>query len=63
MDVRIENLTKTFVGKKGVETTAVDKMTFTIPDGMKICLEELQLLIIWSLRLTSQSKPDMPSKL
>ena len=28
MDVRIENLTKTFVGKKGVETTAVNKMTF-----------------------------------
>ena len=38
MDVRIENLTKTFVGKKGVETTAVDKMTFTIPDGKLVGL-------------------------
>lgn len=38
MDVRIENLTKTFVGKKGVETTAVDKMTFNIPDGKLVGL-------------------------
>ena len=38
MDVRIENLTKTFVGKKGVETTAVDKMTFKIPDGKLVGL-------------------------
>ena len=38
MDVRIENLTKTFVGKKGVETTAVDNMTFTIPDGKLVGL-------------------------
>ena len=38
MDVRIENLTKTFVGKKGVETTAVDKMNFTIPDGKLVGL-------------------------
>ena len=38
MDVRIENLTKTFIGKKGVETTAVDKMTFTIPDGKLVGL-------------------------
>jgi len=38
MDVRIENLTKTFVGKKGVETTAVDKMSFTIPDGKLVGL-------------------------
>jgi len=38
MDVRIENLTKTFVGKKGVETTAVNKMNFTIPDGKLVSL-------------------------
>jgi len=38
MDVRIENLTKTFVGKKGVETTAVDKMSFKIPDGKLVGL-------------------------
>ncbi len=38
MDVRIENLTKTFVGKKGVETTAVNKMSFTIPDGKLVGL-------------------------
>ena len=38
MDVRIENLTKTFVGKKGVETTAVNKMTFRIPDGKLVGL-------------------------
>ena len=38
MDVRIENLTKTFVGKKGVETTAVDKMSFVIPDGKLVGL-------------------------
>ncbi len=38
MDVRIENLTKTFVGKKGVETTAVNKMNFTIPDGKLVGL-------------------------
>ena len=38
MDVRIENLTKTFVGKKGVETTAVNKMNFVIPDGKLVGL-------------------------
>ena len=38
MEVRIENLTKTFVGKKGVETTAVNKMSFTIPDGKLVGL-------------------------
>ena len=38
MDVRIENLTKTFVGKKGIETTAVDKMSFVIPDGKLVGL-------------------------
>ena len=38
MEVRIENLTKTFVGKKGVETTAVTKMNFTIPDGKLVGL-------------------------
>ena len=38
MDVRIENLTKTFVGKKGKETTAVDRMNFTIPDGKLVGL-------------------------
>ena len=38
MEVRIENLTKPFVGKKGVETTAVNKMNFTIPDGKLVGL-------------------------
>lgn len=38
MDVRIENLTKTFVGRKGVETTAVNQMNFTIPDGKLVGL-------------------------
>ncbi len=38
MEVRIENLTKTFVGKKGVETTAVNKMNFVIPDGKLVGL-------------------------
>ena len=38
MDVRIENLTKTFVGRKGVETTAVNRMNFTIPDGKLVGL-------------------------
>ncbi len=38
MEVRIENLTKTFVGKKGVETTAVNKMNFAIPDGKLVGL-------------------------
>ena len=38
MDVRIENLTKTFVGKKGIETTAVNKMSFVIPDGKLVGL-------------------------
>ncbi len=38
MEVRIENLTKTFVGRKGVETTAVSEMSFTIPDGKLIGL-------------------------
>ncbi len=38
MEVRIENLTKTFVGRKGAETTAVSQMTFTIPDGKLVGL-------------------------
>lgn len=38
MEVRIENLTKTFVGRKGVETTAVNQMSFTIPDGKLVGL-------------------------
>lgn len=38
MEVRIENLTKTFVGRKGVKTTAVNQMNFTIPDGKLVSL-------------------------
>ena len=38
MEVRIENLTKTFIGRKGVETTAVNHMNFTIPDGKLVGL-------------------------
>ena len=38
MEVRIENLTKTFIGRKGVETTAVSHMNFTIPDGKLVGL-------------------------
>lgn len=38
MEVRIENLTKTFVGRKGVETTAVSQMSFVIPDGKLVGL-------------------------
>jgi len=36
MEVKIENLVKTFVGKKGQKTVAVNNMTFDIPDG-KLC--------------------------
>jgi len=38
MEVRIENLTKTFIGRKGVETTAVNHMNFVIPDGKLVGL-------------------------
>ena len=38
MEVRIENLTKTFIGKKGAKTTAVSQMSFTIPDGKLVGL-------------------------
>lgn len=38
MEVRIEHLTKTFVGKKGVETTAVSDMNFVVPDGKLVGL-------------------------
>lgn len=38
MEVRIEHLTKTFVGKKGVETTAVNDMNFIVPDGKLVGL-------------------------
>jgi len=38
MEVRLENLTKEFLGKKGDRTVAVDKMTFTIPDGKLVGL-------------------------
>ena len=38
MEVRIENLTKTFVGRKGVKTTAVSRMGFTMPDGRLVGL-------------------------
>ena len=38
MEVRIENLTKTFVGRKGVKTTAVSQMSFIIPDGKLVGL-------------------------
>jgi len=36
MEVKIKNLVKTFVGKKGQKTVAVNNMTFDIPDG-KLC--------------------------
>ncbi|MDR0934838.1 MAG: ATP-binding cassette domain-containing protein [Erysipelotrichaceae bacterium] len=38
MEVRIEHLTKTFIGKKGTETTAVNDMSLLIPDGKLIGL-------------------------
>ena len=38
MEVRIENLTKTFVGRKGAKTTAVSQMSFVIPDGKLVGL-------------------------
>lgn len=38
MEVRIENLTKTFVGRKGSKTTAVSQMSFVVPDGKLIGL-------------------------
>ncbi|MCR5332845.1 MAG: ATP-binding cassette domain-containing protein [Bacilli bacterium] len=38
MEVRIENLTKTFIGRKGAKTTAVNQMSFTIPDGKLVGL-------------------------
>ena len=38
MEVRIENLTKTFVNKKGEKTTAVHDMSFVVPDGKLVGL-------------------------
>lgn len=38
MEVKIEGLTKVFSGKKGSHTTAVDNMSFTIPDGKLVGL-------------------------
>ncbi|MCX5775493.1 MAG: ABC transporter ATP-binding protein [Firmicutes bacterium] len=38
MEVRLEDLTKVFIGRKGEKTTAVDSMTFTIPDGKLVGL-------------------------
>ena len=38
MEVRIEHLTKTFVGKKGSKTTAVNDMSFIVPDGKLVGL-------------------------
>ena len=38
MEVRIEHLTKTFVGKKGSKTTAVHDMSFVVPDGKLVGL-------------------------
>ena len=38
MEVKLQNLTKVFVGKKGDETRAVDNMTITIPDGKLVGL-------------------------
>jgi len=38
MEVRLEDLTKVFVGRKGEQTTAVDSMSFTIPDGKLVGL-------------------------
>ena len=38
MEVRIEHLTKTFIGKKGSKTTAVNDMSFVVPDGKLVGL-------------------------
>lgn len=38
MEVKIEELSKVFVSRKGSHTTAVDKMSFTIPDGKLVGL-------------------------
>ena len=38
MEVRIEHLTKTFIGKKGSQTTAVNDMSFVVPDGKLVGL-------------------------
>ncbi|MCQ2743012.1 MAG: ATP-binding cassette domain-containing protein [Bacilli bacterium] len=38
MEVRIEGLTKVFDGQKGNRTTAVDNMSFVIPDGKLVGL-------------------------
>ncbi len=38
MEVRLEGLSKVFVGRKGERTTAVDAMSFTIPSGKLIGL-------------------------
>lgn len=38
MEVKIEHLTKTFIGKKGSKTTAVNDMSFVVPDGKLVGL-------------------------
>ena len=38
MEVRIEHLTKTFTSKKGSKTTAVNDMSFVVPDGKLVGL-------------------------
>ena len=38
MEVRIEHLTKSFIGKKGSKTTAVNDMSFIVPDGKLVGL-------------------------
>ena len=38
MEVRIEHLTKTFIGKKGSQTTAVNDMSFVVPAGKLVGL-------------------------
>ena len=38
MEVRIQNLTKTFFGKKGAQTIAVNNMNFVVPDGKLVGL-------------------------
>ncbi len=38
MEVKLEKLSKVFVGKKGDETRAVDNMSITIPDGKLVGL-------------------------
>ena len=38
MEVRLEDLSKIFVGRKGEEVAAVDHMSFTIPDGKLVGL-------------------------